>query len=186
MTLDLDAHLREAPVSRRPIHEGRLIRVFDDTVRLPDGREAHREVVEHPGAVTIVAIDASDRVVLVRQWRHPAGRALWELPAGTRDRAGEPLEATAARELAEETGVTAGTWRVLGHAPLAPGYSTEDMHFFAASHLEIGAAAADDDELLDVGWFSPAEFAALVQSGAVDVKTMAGLALAGWAVAQRG
>src|SRR6202022_2544531 len=67
-----DAHLREAPVSRRPIYAGRLIRVFDDTVRLPDGRESHREVVEHPGAVTIVAIDASDRVVLVRQWRHPA------------------------------------------------------------------------------------------------------------------
>lgn len=185
MSPEHDAHLREAPVSRRPVYAGRLIRVFDDTVRLPDGRETHREVVEHPGAVTIVAIDAFDRVVLVRQWRHPAGRALWELPAGTRDHAGEPLEATAVRELAEETGVKAASWRVLGHAPLAPGYSTEVMHFFAASHLELGAAAADDDELLDVGWFNPAEFAALVRDGEVDVKTMAGVALAGWSVVRR-
>lgn len=180
MPADRDAALRETPVDRKPIYAGRLISVYDDTVRLADGRTAHREVVEHPGAVTVVAVDENDRVVLVRQWRHPAGRALWELPAGTRDKHGEAIEATARRELAEETGVTAGRWRFLGHAALAPGYSTEEMHFFAASDLERSNPEEAADELIEVGWFSRHEVAGLVRSGDVDVKTVAGLTLAGW------
>ena len=180
MSQDPDGALRETPVQRQPIYTGRLIEVFDDTVRLPDGRSTHREVVQHPGAVAVVAIDDQDRVVLVRQWRHPAGRALWEIPAGTRDQDGEAVEATARRELAEEAGVTAGRWRSLGHAPMAPGYSTEEMHFFAAFDLTKGEPAAAADELLEVRWFDRAGVARLVRTGEVDVKTMSGLALAGW------
>ncbi|HEY8755351.1 MAG TPA: NUDIX hydrolase, partial [Candidatus Dormibacteraeota bacterium] len=86
----LDPHLREEPLRRRTVYEGKLLHVFEDTVRLPGGREAGREVVEHPGAVTVVASDDSDRVVLVRQWRHAVGRALWELPAGTREKGEQP------------------------------------------------------------------------------------------------
>lgn len=180
VSADRDAALRETPVDRQPVYSGRLIRVFDDTVRLPDGRSTHREVVQHPGAVAIVAIDDRERVVLVRQWRHPAGRALWEIPAGTRDQDGEAIEATARRELAEEAGVTAGRWRSLGHAPLAPGYSTEEMHFFAAADLQVGTPDAAPDELLEVGWFDRNDVARLIRTGEVDVKTMSALALAGW------
>jgi hypothetical protein len=98
--LDGTARLHETPVGRRAIHAGRLISMFDDQVSLADGTLTHREVVEHPGAVAIVAIDAEGRVVLVRQWRHPVGRALWEIPAGTRHRDEPPLQ-TAQRELEE-------------------------------------------------------------------------------------
>ncbi len=115
-----DDHLREEPLRRRPVYEGRLLHVFEDTVRLPSGREARREVVEHIGAVTVVATDADARVVLVRQWRHATGRALWELPAGTRE-PGEDPAATARRELTEETGYGAREWRELGHGPVSPG-----------------------------------------------------------------
>jgi len=136
-------------------------------------------VVEHPGAVAIVAIDGSARVVLVRQWRHPVGRPLWEVPAGTRDR-DEPPEQTAGRELEEETGMRARLRRSLGAWPLAPGYSTEVMHFYAATDLVAGEAHTDSDERIEVGRFLPAELKDLVGAGDVDVKTVAGLALAGW------
>jgi ADP-ribose pyrophosphatase len=121
-----DRHLREEPLRRRRVYEGKLLHVFEDIVRLPEGREARREVVEHIGAVTVVATAADERVVLVRQWRHATGRALWELPAGTRE-PGEDPAATAARELTEETGYAAAEWRELGHGPVSPGYSSEEI-----------------------------------------------------------
>jgi 8-oxo-dGTP pyrophosphatase MutT (NUDIX family) len=180
VTTELEDPLRETPVSRRVIHEGRLVRLFDDEVRQADGRLTHREVVEHPGAVCIVATDTDGRVLMVRQWRHPVGRALWELPAGTRDHPGETPEETAQRELDEETGYRARRWRALIVAPLAPGYSSEQMHFFAASDLEPGEAQGDVDEQVELGRFNAAGVAALIHEGAVDIKTVAGLALAGW------
>jgi ADP-ribose pyrophosphatase len=178
-------HLRETPVSRREIHDGRLIGVVDDEVRLAGGRIAHREVVLHRGAVAVVALDDARRVVLVRQWRHPAGRALWEIPAGTRDRDGESEEETARRELTEETGFTARSWTVLGEGFLAPGYSTELMRFFLAEGLTPGQQRAEDDERLDVGHFTRDELVTLVRSRDVDVKTIAGVALAGWQLGMR-
>jgi len=126
-----------------------------------------------------VAVDDSDRVVLVRQWRHAVGRATWELPAGTCDVAGEAHEATAARELVEETGLAAATWTLLATAPLTPGYSTEVMHFFAAGDLSPVAGHADEDEVVEVGRFDADALAGLLRDGELDVKTIAGLALAG-------
>ena len=175
--------LRESLVERRQVHAGRLLSVFDDTVRLEDGRVAHREVVEHPGAVCIVAVDASGRVALVRQWRHPVGRALWELPAGTRDHPGETPQEAAARELLEEMGAAATTWRQLATWPLAPGYSSEVMHFFLATGISDQPGSADEDEQLERLWCGPDEARRLARSGDVDVKTVAGLAAAGFAVA---
>lgn len=172
-------HLRERLVSRTEIHRGRLLHVVDDEVRLADGTPAHREVVEHPGAVAIVALDAEGRAVLVRQWRHPARRALWEIPAGTRDRPEEP-EAAARRELEEETGYRAARWQPLGGGFLCPGYSTEDMRFFLAQDLTPGTASLDHDERLEVAHFRSEEVKRLAARGDVDVKTTAGLALAGW------
>jgi len=178
-------HLRETRTSRRVIYEGRLLTFYEDDVLLADGTRAQREVVAHPGAVAIVPIDAGDRVVLVRQWRHAAGRALWELPAGTRD-GGEAPARTAERELAEETGFRAARITPLATAPLTPGYSTEVMHFFLATGLTEGPTDRDIDERMDVGRFDRAGVAALVRAGEVDVKTIAGLGLAGWSTASDG
>ena len=91
----------------------RIVTLRRDTVRMPDGALAAREVVEHPGAVAVLALDESGRVLLIRQYRHPAGALLWEIPAGLRDVSGEPLVRTAQRELLEETGYQAADWRVL-------------------------------------------------------------------------
>ena len=172
-------HLRETPTARRTIYTGRLLTFHEDDVRLVDGTPAHREVVGHPGAVAIVAIDDAERVVLVRQWRHAVGRALWELPAGTRD-SEEPPDHTAERELAEETGLRASSLRALVSAPLTPGYSTEVMHFYVATGLTEGPTDRDVDERMDVAHLSRAAVADLIRAGDVDVKTIAGLALAGW------
>jgi ADP-ribose pyrophosphatase len=172
-------HLRETPTARRTIYSGRLLTIHEDDVRLVDGTRAQREVVEHPGAVAIVAIDSDGRVVLVRQWRHAVGRALWELPAGTRN-PGEPPLRTAERELAEETGLRAGDLRPLATAALTPGYSTEIMHFFLATGLTPGPTDRDVDERMDVAHHNREEVATLTRAGEVDVKTIAGLGLAGW------
>ncbi|MBV8160078.1 MAG: NUDIX hydrolase [Acidimicrobiia bacterium] len=178
--------LRETLIERRHIHAGRLLQVVDDEVRLEDGRVTHREVVQHPGAVCIVAVDDGGRVALVRQWRHPVGHALWELPAGTRDHAGEAPVDTAKRELAEEVGVAAASWRSLAEWPLAPGYSSEAMHFYLVREISDGTAAADADEQLEVGWFTREAISGLLRGGAVDVKTVAGLAIAGFDVTLHG
>jgi ADP-ribose pyrophosphatase len=174
-------HLRETSTARRTIYSGRLLTIHEDDVRLVDGTRAQREVVEHPGAVAIVAIDSDGKVVLVRQWRHSVGRALWELPAGTRD-PGEPPLRTAERELAEETGLRAGHLRPLATAALTPGYSTEVMHFFLATGLTSGPTDRDIDERMDVAHRSREEVAGLIRKGDVDVKTIAGLSLAGWSI----
>lgn len=178
-------HLRETQTSRRVIYSGRLLTFYEDDVRLADGTRAQREVVAHPGAVAIVAIDDEDRVVLVRQWRHAVGRALWELPAGTRDREEAPAR-TAERELAEETGLRAARIRPLATAPLTPGYSTEVMHFFLATGLTEGPTDRDADERMDVERFSRDQIAGLVRDGELDVKTIGGLGLAGWSAAVDG
>lgn len=179
----VDSHLREQPVGRLAVFAGRLLHVFDDTVRLPSGKEARREVVEHPGAVTVVARADDGRVVLVRQWRHAVGRALWELPAGTREHGEDPAD-TARRELTEETGYGASQWSELGHGPVSPGYSSEQIWFFAAGGLVAGDSTPDIDELLDVELFDAPQLAALARRGEVDLKTLAGLALAGVRLAQ--
>ena len=182
MSAGISDPLRETLVDRRQVHAGRLLGVFADTVRLEDGRVTQREVVEHPGAVCIVAVDASGRVALVRQWRHPVGRALWELPAGTRDHPGEEPRATAARELLEEMGAAATDWHPLATWPLAPGYSSEVMHFFLATGISDQPGTTDEDEQLERAWCTAEEARRLIRDGDVDVKTVAGLAAAGFAV----
>jgi 8-oxo-dGDP phosphatase len=112
--------------------KGALVTLRTDEVRMPDGDVASRDVVEHPGAVAIVALDEAEQVLLIRQYRHAVGRLLWEIPAGLRDVPGEPLLATAQRELREETGYTAGTWHVLTDFFSSPGILTERVRVFLA------------------------------------------------------
>jgi 8-oxo-dGDP phosphatase len=116
---------------------GHIVTVRSDSVELPDGELMTREVVEHPGAVAVLALDDEDRVLMIRQYRHPAGAALWEIPAGLRDVAGEPLLETARRELLEEAGCQAATWHVLADYLSSPGITTERLRVFLARDLTV-------------------------------------------------
>jgi 8-oxo-dGTP pyrophosphatase MutT (NUDIX family) len=121
------------PVKGRPRKaKGAFVVLRTDPVRMPDGDVACRDVVEHPGAVAVVALDQAGRVLLIRQYRHPAGHLLWEIPAGLRDVPGEPVHHTGERELREETGYTARTWHVLADFFTSPGISTERVIVFLA------------------------------------------------------
>ena len=159
---------------------GRLIRVTVDRVRLHNGAEAEREVVHHPGGVGVVAVAEDGSVLLVRQYRHPAGELLWEIPAGGRETGESALEA-ARRELAEETGYAAESWLGLGATFLAPGYSTELLWYFRATGLtRVGNPHPDPDELLETRSFTGQQIAELASRGGLrDAKTLAGLARAG-------
>jgi 8-oxo-dGTP pyrophosphatase MutT (NUDIX family) len=121
-----------------------IVTVRRDTVRMPDGENADRDVVEHPGAVAVLAVDDEDRVLLIRQYRHPVGRLLWEIPAGLRDVPGEPLVETAQRELLEEAGYTAADWHVLADIFTSPGFSNERLRVFLALQLTHVPAAERD------------------------------------------
>ena len=128
----------EAPYTIRsavPQYHGRVVTLRLDTIEMPDGSQALREVVEHPGAVGVVALDDEGRVVLVNQYRHPIGRRLDELPAGLLDVAGEPALAAAQRELAEEAGLAASQWDVLLDLHTSPGFSAEVIRLFLARGL---------------------------------------------------
>jgi ADP-ribose pyrophosphatase len=130
-----------------PVHQsstlarGRIVTVRTDQVELPDGELMAREVVEHPGAVAILALDEADRVLMIRQYRHPLGATLWEIPAGLRDVPGEPLVETARRELLEEAGYRAATWHVLADYASSPGITTERLRVFLARDLIVVPAA---------------------------------------------
>jgi len=133
------------------LHVGRVTALRLDQVVMPGGRVAAREVVEHPGAVAIVPLDDERRVFLIHQYRHPLGRALWELPAGLLDAAGEEPVETARRELAEEVGIAATDWSVLLEVAASPGFSDESVRVFLACGLsEVTRPAGADDEEADL------------------------------------
>jgi 8-oxo-dGDP phosphatase len=119
-----------------------------------------RDVLEHPGAVAIVALDPDERVLMIRQYRHPVGRMLWEIPAGLRDVAGEPLQETAERELLEEAGYRAATWLVLADTFSSPGISTERVRIFLARDLarmpeaERSYVPEHEEAYLTLAWVS--------------------------------
>ncbi|MBD0324121.1 MAG: NUDIX hydrolase, partial [Aldersonia sp.] len=126
-------------VSSETLYQGAILALRRDKVVMPDGRVADREVVEHHGAVAVAAIDELDRLVLIRQYRHPVGHRLLELPAGLLDEPGEdPLDA-AKRELTEETGLAAAKWSVLVDIASSPGFSDEGVRVYLAEDLrEVG------------------------------------------------
>jgi ADP-ribose pyrophosphatase len=165
---------RELLASRR-VHEGYLaLRV--DTLRYPSGRERDIDVVEHPGGVTLVAVDAAGRLLFVRQFRHPCGRVLLELPAGTID-GGEPPETCAERELQEETGYRPGRLERLGGFFSAPGYCSEYLHVFLATDLEESRLEGDE-ESIEVERLALDEALRLIAAGAIeDAKTAGALLL---------
>lgn len=126
------AHL----LARESRYEGHVWSVVTDTVQLPDGSVVERDIVDHPGAVGILALDDEDRVLLIRQYRQPVGGYLLELPAGLRDVDGEHPWSTARRELLEETGYEAAEWHVLVDFYNSPGGSTEAFRCYLARALK--------------------------------------------------
>ncbi len=164
-------------VARKEAFRGRLLRIVVDTLRWPDGRETAREMVLHPGAVCIVPVREDGRLLLVTQYRHPAGRRLLELPAGTLEEWESPEE-TARRELEEEVGMRPRQLRPLGGFYVAPGYSTEFIHLFEASGLEPASRQGDDDEDIEVVELSPEEALERLERGEIcDGKSIIGLLL---------
>jgi 8-oxo-dGDP phosphatase len=165
-------------VSTRDIYVGRIFALREDQVVMPGGKAARREVIEHIGAVGILALDEDDQVTMIHQYRHPVGRRLWELPAGLIDHAGEdPLEA-ARRELVEEAGLAAEHWAVLVDLTSSPGFTDETVRVYLATGLstvdreEMGEEEAD----LEIRRFPLGEAVRMVLAGEiVNSQAVAGL-----------
>ena len=162
-------------VSSDRIFDGKLINVRVDRLGLPDGTSYTREIVEYGVAVVLVPVDADGRLLMVRQYRHPTGAWLLELPAGGVDRTDASFEAAAQRELREETGHR-GTLTRIGGMYLAPGYSEEYQHIYAATGLVEDALEADEDEDLVLERVPLDDALALVDKGEIrDAKSIAAL-----------
>lgn len=156
-------------VASETIYVGKIFALRADEVRMPGGNIARREVVEHYGAVAVLAMDDDRNVILVYQYRHPFGRRLWELPAGLLDLGGEPPHITAARELKEEAGLAATTWHTLVDQDSAPGFSDESVRVYLATGLtDVGRPVAHDEEAdLTLRWVPIAEARQMVLSGEI-------------------
>jgi ADP-ribose pyrophosphatase len=163
----------------RKIYKGKVLELNVERVRLPNGTDVELEVAHHPGGAAVVALDANDRVCLLRQYRHAAGGWITELPAGKIDNREPPLEC-AQRELAEEAGVTARYWKRLGQFFSSPGVFTEVIHIFLARGLAPCDSAPETHEVLEARWVPMAEAAAMAATGRLpDAKTTIGLIWAG-------
>lgn len=176
--------IRERVVSATRLYDGRVIKLEAWQVCLPDGRPAQREVVRHLGAAAIVPVDARGHVTLVRQHRVVVDEITWEIPAGKLDFPGEDPLACARRELSEETGLSARTWRKLADAISTPGYSTERIGLYLATDLTRHEAHTDADEFLSVASIPLEEAVERVMRGEFpDMKTSLGILMAHRALA---
>jgi 8-oxo-dGDP phosphatase len=157
-------------VSSRDVYQGKVLALRVDEVRMPGGRTAVREVVEHPGAVAVAAVDDDQRLAMIHQYRHPLGRRLWELPAGLLDVSGEDPALTARRELAEEAGLAARDWSVLVDVAASPGFTDEVVRVFLARGLSDASRlldTADEEADLVVQWFPLDEAVRMALAGEV-------------------
>ncbi len=169
-----DSHLIETSLSRAELLRGHFLHVVRDTVRLPNGGEATREYVLHPGAVMVIGLLEDGRVVLERQFRHPMQMVMIEFPAGKLDE-GEDSLLCAQRELLEETGYRAREWAFAGRLAPTVAYSDETIDIWFARGLTLGERKLDEGEFLDVFTATPAELRAWCFSGEVtDSKTLIG------------
>ncbi len=165
----------ETVIESKPIFEGRILKMHVDTVQLSNGKTSTREIVEHRGAVAMVPLLDRETVIMVRQYRLAAGTTLLEIPAGTRE-TGEDVVDCAYRELTEEINYSAGRMQKLFESFMAPGYSTEVIHYFVAQDLTPTQGHADDDEFLEIVTLPLEEAVAKIMSGEIrDAKSISGL-----------
>ena len=183
-----EERLAERLVDSTIVHRGRYLEVRVETTERADGSRHRRDVVRHPGAVGVVALDDAGRLLLVRQWRQPAGRSILEIPAGTLDRdpvtgALEDPELASRRELEEETGYRATSWEKLGTFWTAPGFASELMHLYVATDLVAaghGRLTPDVDEVLELVRLPVDDALAAAERGDIhDAKTLIGILLLG-------
>ena len=162
-------------ISSKQVYDCGLFRVTEDVAVDPKTKfKIKRSVVRHVGSAVMMAVDDRKRVLLVRQYRLPAAKHLWELPAGSLDPGEKPLQA-AKRELKEETGYTAAKWSKLASYWASPGFVAERMTIFLAEDLTAGEATPMDDERIEARWFQRKELAHMIADGQIeDAKTIVG------------
>jgi ADP-ribose pyrophosphatase len=167
--------LDEKILHTEQIYSGRVVKLQILDVELPDGKQAKRELIRHPGAVAIVALDSDQNVLLVRQFRIAAGKILSEIPAGTLNPEEAP-DVCARRELQEETGYLPEKLEALGGFYVAPGYTTEFIHLFLATNLTASRLAGDEDEFIELDRVTIPEAVAMIERGEIiDGKSISGL-----------
>ena len=177
-------------ISSKVVYDGRLFRVVQDQVIEPGGKESTRDVVRHNGSAVILAVDNSKSkkdpwIVMERQYRHAAGRFLWEVPAGKLDAGEDPL-AGAQRELEEETGYRAKKWSELVEYYASPGFLGESMKVFLAEGLIPGDARPEDDELIELRLVKLSEVLKTIEKGGImDGKTLSSVLLYARQLAER-
>jgi ADP-ribose pyrophosphatase len=165
----------EETLASQLVYQGRAVRLRVDTVRASGGRETTREIVEHSDCIAVIAVDAEDRVLLVKQFRKAVEKELLEIPAGGID-PGESPEAAVSREMREETGYLPRRVERLGGFYSAPGYSTEYLYLFLATDLTPSQLFAEDTEGISLVRVSPEQILELISSGSIcDAKSVAGL-----------
>jgi ADP-ribose pyrophosphatase len=164
-------------IESRRIYTGKVFKLRQDQVRMPEGQIAELDIIEHHGAVVIVPVDEEGQIWFIRQYRHPTGGVLLEMPAGTLE-PDEDIETCALREVREEIGMSAGSLRKIGEFYIAPGYSTEYIHIFLAKDLKPDPLPGDVDELITVQKIPSQQAYQMAARGEIhDAKTLAALLL---------
>lgn len=162
-------------LERKAIYDGRVIKVSVDTVELPNGHRLPLEIVRHPGGAAVAAIDARDRICVLRQFRHAAGGYIYELPAGKLE-PDEPPDVTARRELIEEAAIEAERWTPLGAYFSSPGVFTEVIHLYMATGLRPASGNPESGEVIEVEWWPLEQAVERAFSGELtDAKTIIGI-----------
>ena len=167
--------LTEKTLDSQTLFDGVIVHLRRDTVEVPGGNHAIREVVDHPGGVGIIPVDADGCVFLVRQFRYPIKEVVLEIPAGKRE-PGEHHRITAERELSEEVGATAGKLTYLGYVYASPGFCTEAIHLYLAEDLTFGETNPDEDEFLEIERIPLNQLVEMALDGTLnDGKTVVGI-----------